>query len=270
MTTANERGSAMELNILEMDIDRLRSLNPDEVDWGLSEEEILHMVDMTDNYVLLPAAPPLVARGPVPKYHIKLKSGLCSNGFINFKILLKEYPNLRKIYAKQIAHELEIMFKEGYERPDWIVGVPDAATELGEDVANILGIDYLKLKKEDGRILLDEGHAELLKPGVTILIIEDLCTKGTGVTETILQIMAIRDDIRILNYIMYIVNRGTLEEVVVEGVGSFKIIPLARRRIDEYQPGPDTCPYCANGSEPIKAKDPVENWRMLKRMEMIN
>ncbi len=257
------------INILAMDIDGLRDLNPDDVDWVLSEEEILHMVDMTDNYVSLPPAPPLGTSGPVPKYHIKLKSLLCSNGFINFKVLLKEHPNLRKIYAKQITHKLEIMFKEGYERPDWIVGIPEAATELGEDVANLLGIKYLRLKKENKQIILDEEQAKLLKPGDTVLMIEDICTKGTGVTETIRQILAIRNDVRILNYIMYIVSRGTLEEVVVDGIGSFRIVPLAMRKIDEYRPGPETCPYCANGSIPIKAKDTIEHWHLLKKMEMI-
>lgn len=258
------------LDILKMGIEELRNLDPDEVFWPMSEEEILHMVDATDNFVLLPPAPALGTRGPVPKFHIKLKSGLCSNGFINFKVLLKEYPNLRMVYATQIANKLKGLFEVGYPRPDYIAGVPDAATELGNDVAKQLGIEYIVLKKENNQIVIDEEQAKRLILGATILIIEDLCTKGTGVTEAIRQILAIRDDVAVLNYIMYIVNRGGLEEVVVEGEGSFKIIPLAKRRIDEYQPGRETCPYCANGSEPIKAKETTENWLLLKKKEMIN
>ena len=64
-------------SILEMGTEELRNLNPKSIKALLTKEELLHIVDVTDSFIML--------SGPSnghPKYHIKLKSGLCSNGFI--------------------------------------------------------------------------------------------------------------------------------------------------------------------------------------------
>ena len=263
-----------DIDVFSLDAEGLKQLNTQTFQRDFTPKEILYLVAVTGNYLKLPPVPPVGTRSEVVKYHIKLKSGLCSDGFINFKLLLKDYPGCRGILARQMVRKLKGMFNDGYERPDWIVGIPDAATELGMDVANMLGLDFIELEKVNNKIFLDDGYARLIASNETILLVEDLCTMGTGVTETIEEfffnkILKKRSGVRILPYIMYITNRGPLSTVDVDKVGSFEIVPFFRERISEIEPGPTTCPYCFNGSEPIKAKE-GDNWEILNRMEMID
>jgi len=248
-------------SILEMGTEELRNLNPKSIKTLLTKEELLHIVDVTDSFIMLPDP-----SDGYPKYHIKLKSGLCSNGFINLKLLLSEFPNLRRLFADQMIRKLISLFDGGYRPPDWVAGIPEAATELGRDVASLLGVEYLELKKDNsGRIVLEDRDAKLLLPGEDILIVEDLCTRGTGVSEAIREILSRRSDVNILNNILYVFNRGSLRSISVNWIGEFRIIALADIKISEYNPGTE-CPYCSNGSVPIPPKKPLENWLLLKEM----
>ncbi len=267
-------------SIMDMGTEELSQLEPGVVGWRLSTEEILSMVDVTGNYLFLP-----VPQGDgeyVPPKHVKLKNGRCSNGFINFKNLLNDYPNLRRIFARQIADNMRRVLGDVRSLVDTtkypgplIAGIPDAASALGDEVAMLLECPVLPLEKnENKKIIINQDWYDnrsfssvIQHYGRKLILIEDLCTRGTGVTEAINLIHHILPDLEIVPVIFYIVNRGGMGEVVVDGVGSFRILPLAERLIDEYEPGPETCPFCARGSVPVKAKDPIETWLELKSYE---
>ena len=185
--------------------------------------------------------------------HALLKSGLHSDGFFISRIMLG-YSNIRKIMAYQLAQrirELPITILDG------IGGIPDGATELGEEVAQILEIRIIKMVKEDGKISL----VDKIEDGSEVMLIEDFCTRGTGFQETVRDVISKHPGVLVVPYEPVIINRGGLKEVVVEGIGAFKIVSIAEKRIDDWDPKV-YCKLCKDfGSVPIKPKATDGNWK---------
>ena len=100
-----------------------------------------------------------------PGLHAELKSGLHSDGFFVSRILLESW-NMRVIMVDQIA----LRFKQlGTAKPDWVVGIPDGATELGKEVARALDAKSAEMKKEEGKMVLVSS----IGADETLLLIED-------------------------------------------------------------------------------------------------
>ena len=191
--------------------------------------------------------------------HAELKLLLHSDGFFASRILL-QYSNITTIMAEQQV----MRFNElGVPNPDWVGGIPDGATELGKEVAEILGVKNAEMKKEDGRIVLVSSIAA----GETLLLVEDFCTRGTGLTEAVLDILSKQPAVKILPYELVIINRGGLSEIEIptKKTGSTKIVvkvvPVVNYRVNDWQPA--ECPLCKRGSKPIKPKTTDENWLLI-------
>lgn len=185
--------------------------------------------------------------------HALLKSGRHSDGFFESKILLAP-ENIRSIIAHQIVWQLQAL---DIPAPNYVAGVPNGATLLGESIAEMLRVPVARLEKVDGQIIL---AAEIPK-GATLLLVEDFCTRGTGFTEAVTEVKRRQPPARFMPYAPVIVNRGSLKEISVEGVGSFEILPVVEWRIEDWDP--TDCPLCVRGSEVIKPKVSAENWQML-------
>lgn len=100
--------------------------------------------------------------------------------------------------------------------------------------------------------------------GQQLLLVEDFCTKGTGLSEAVRDIASVSDDpSSIMPYEIVIINRGGLKEIKVEGIGTYTVTPLAEHRISDWDPERGECPLCKLGSVAIKPKDPPENWELL-------
>lgn len=185
--------------------------------------------------------------------HAELKSGRCSDGFFYSKLVL-DYPNIREILANQLVMRFNVI---GMEKPVWVAGIPKGAKELGKDAARSMGVRVAEMEKIDGKItLLSSIH-----PGESLLLFEDFCSKGTGFTEAVRDIVAKQPDIDIYPVELVILNRGGLKEICVDGIGTFKIVSAAEHRIQDWSE--KECPLCAMGSERIKPKATDENWRKL-------
>ena len=90
--------------------------------------------------------------------HALLKSGRHSDGIFVSKILLA-HNNILQLVARQMAtvlRRLEVF-------PDYVVGVPDGATKLGEAIAHALGTSILPMKKVEGRTALSLGILVILQ-----------------------------------------------------------------------------------------------------------
>lgn len=235
------------LKIMGMSKEELLNLVPHNINWLMTKEEILYIAKTLGSFweYNYQAA----KEGRVGK-HALLKSGLHSDGFFVSRILL-EPQNIRTIIANQLVlrfNQLEI------PKPDWVAGIPEGATKLGQDVASLMGVKNAEMKKEDGRIAMISSIA----PGETLLLVEDFCTRGTGFTEAVLDIVSKQPKVKILPYELVIINRGSLSEISVEGVGIFKIIAVATHRVNDWDPS--ECPLCKMGSVAIKPKATEENW----------
>ena len=114
------------------------------------------------------------------------------------------------------------------------------------------------MEKVDGRISL----VTPTNPGETLLLAEDFCTQGTGFKEAVAEVQRKSPCTLIAQYDPVIVNRGGLMEIVVEGVGSFKIVPVVERRIQDWDPAKG-CKLCNLGSVAIKPKASDDNWHAL-------
>lgn len=196
--------------------------------------------------------------------HAELKSLLHSDGFFFSRILL-EYQNIKTMIAGQQVMRFNRL---GTFKPDWLAGIPDGATELGKEVARLLGVKTAGMRKEDGRIVLIDS----IPAGETLLLVEDFCTRGKGFTEATLEILSKQPAVKILPYELVIINRGGLIEIEIpaEKTGGSKIvakvISAVNYRINDWEPA--ECPLCKIGSKPIKPKATDENWRLITTSQL--
>ena len=194
--------------------------------------------------------------------HAKLKSELHSNMFFVSKILLKP-ENILQIMAAQVALRIRwglSTFATG--TPDYIVGVPDGATRLGEEIGKILGIPTIRMAKIDGRIVLETP----IETGKSILLVEDFCTRGTGFIEAVRAVLLAQPAARIIPFDPVMLNRGGLKSLCIDNIGDFGIVPVVEWKA--WDCPEETCPLCANGSTPIKPKETEENWRLLTTSQL--
>lgn len=185
----------------------------------------------------------------IPGMHALLKSGQHSDGFFVSRILL-EPENIREIIAHQMVMKIE---EAEVPIPDYVAGIPKGATELGLEVATIMGVEHARMEKIGGRIKL----TQCINPGDSILLVEDFCTRGTGFAEGVAAIKEATPGASILPYDPVIINRGVLEKVSTE-FGDFRILPIAEMKIQNWDP--ESCPLCKAGSVAIKPKETDENW----------
>ena len=249
------------LKIIGMAKDELLGLHPDSLKRPgsirlLTEEEVVYTAETLGAFWKYDYEAAKLGRVGM---HAILKSELHSDGFFVSRILL-QYPNIRIIMADQQV----MRFKElGTPNPDWVAGIPDGATELGKEVAELLGVKSAEMKKDGGRIAL----VSYVVAGETLLLVEDFCTRGTGFTEAVLDILSKQSAVTIMPYELFIINRGGLSEIEIpaEKTGSSKIVakivPVVNYRVNDWETV--DCPLCKIGSRPIKPKATDENWRLI-------
>lgn len=224
----------------------------------LSAEEVIHIAEILGAFWRYDYAAANLGK---PGKHALLKSGLHSDGFLISKILL-EPDNIRRI----MAFQLQLRFlKENVAWPDYLVGIPDGATKLAKDLGDVMGVEVVEMKKTDGRITIIGS----LSYGSNLLPVEDFCTKGTGFKETVIEIKRKYPDVKILPYEMVIVNRGGLREIVVDGIDTFSIIPVAEYQIKEWDSDSEKCELCRKyGSVAIKPKVSEESWKEITTSQL--
>lgn len=237
-------------NILSMKKEGLLNLAPREVTEKLTADEVVHIAKELGafwdyNY-------PALEKGK-PGLHAELKSKRHSDGFFVSRLML-QHPNILEIMAYQLA--LAFWDTETLE-PEFVAGIPDGATQLGERVASWLSAEVLQLKKENGKIFL----AQELSHDDRILLVEDFCTRGTGFKEAVQDIRTRYPSVNFILYEPVLINRGGLSSIEVPGVGNFEILPIADHRINDWEP--EECPLCKKGSEPIKPKATDKNWQLI-------
>ncbi|GEM_PF-6508795 len=144
-------------------------------------------------------------------------------------------------------------------RPNKICGIPDGATLLAKDIIKLMYLPEsaeVKMEKVGGKITLLSG----VEPGDKVLMIEDFCTRGTGFIEAVTELHAKQPAAKILPLELVMLNRGSLEEIYVEDVGAFAVVPIVRYPIQEWEAA--ICPLCRDyGSVAIKPKESEASWR---------
>jgi len=114
--------------------------------------------------------------GALLEGHFILRSGLRSRQYFQCALALQFMPTVEKLGA---ALALKL-------RPLGAVTVVAPAMGglvLGQEVARQLGVRFIFVEKEDGKLVLRRGFN--IAPGEKILVVEDVITKGGRVQETI-------------------------------------------------------------------------------------
>lgn len=114
--------------------------------------------------------------GALLEGHFVLRSGLHSRQFFQCAIALQFMPTVERLGA-ELARKV---------RPLGAVTVVSPAMGglvLGQEVARQLGVRFIFVEKEDGKLVLRRGFK--ISPREKILIVEDVVTKGGRVQETI-------------------------------------------------------------------------------------
>lgn len=226
----------------------------------LTPEAIIHLLQALDSLWMYDYE---AAKSGRVGYHAELRSGKCSDGFLNFAAALQHY-NIQQLLAMALARKFVSL---GVPSPGFVAGIPNAATGLGIDFASALGIGLARLEKDDQKRIrmlssLDEGRS--------LLLVEDVCTTGSGFSEAVREIAGRCPDGVILPFELVIFNRGGVKQLPIEGVGTFQVVSLAEQRFSDWEP--DQCPLCAMGSKRIKPKpqDHPENWEILVNSQLVS
>src|SRR5947209_13477118 len=114
--------------------------------------------------------------GALLEGHFVLRSGLHSRQYFQCALALQFMPTVEKLGAA-----LAVMARP--LQPGTVVSPAMGGLVLGQEVARQLGVRFVFVEKEDGKLVLRRGFKIL--PGEKILIVEDVVTKGGRVQETI-------------------------------------------------------------------------------------
>src|SRR5258707_636053 len=114
--------------------------------------------------------------GALLEGHFILRSGLHSRQYFQCALALQNMPTVERLGA-DLASKVRSL--------DAVTVVAPAmgGLVLGQEVARQLGVRFIFVEKEDGKLVLRRGFK--IRAGERILIVEDVVTKGGRVQETI-------------------------------------------------------------------------------------
>jgi len=114
--------------------------------------------------------------GALLEGHFILRSGLHSRQFFQCALALQQMPTVEKLGAA-------LAVKAKSLGAVTVVAPAMGGLVIGQEVARQLGLRFIFVEKEEGKLVLRRGFK--IEKGEKILIIEDVITKGGRVQETI-------------------------------------------------------------------------------------
>ena len=114
--------------------------------------------------------------GALLEGHFILRSGLHSRQFFQCALALQQMPVVEKLGAALAAKVKSLGAVT-------VVSPAMGGLVIGQEVARQLGMRFIFVEKEDGKLVLRRGFK--ISPGENTLVVEDVVTKGGRVRETI-------------------------------------------------------------------------------------
>lgn len=114
--------------------------------------------------------------GALLEGHFILRSGLHSRQFFQCALALQQMPVVERLGAALAA-------KVKSFGAVTVVSPAMGGLVIGQEVARQLGVRFIFVEKEDGKLVLRRGFR--IAPGEKSLVIEDVVTKGGRVQETL-------------------------------------------------------------------------------------
>jgi orotate phosphoribosyltransferase len=113
--------------------------------------------------------------GALLEGHFVLRSGLHSRQYFQCALALQQMPVVEKLGAVLAAKARSLGAVT-------VVSPAMGGLVIGQEVARQLGVRFIFVEKEDGKLVLRRGFK--IAPGEKILVVEDVVTKGGRVQET--------------------------------------------------------------------------------------
>jgi orotate phosphoribosyltransferase len=114
--------------------------------------------------------------GALLEGHFILRSGLHSRQFFQCALALQQMPDVERLGAA-LAGKVRTL------EATTVVSPAMGGLVIGQEVARQLGVRFIFVEKEDGKLVLRRGFK--ISPGEKILVVEDVVTKGGRVQETL-------------------------------------------------------------------------------------
>ena len=114
--------------------------------------------------------------GALLEGHFILRSGLHSRQFFQCALALQQMRVVEKLGAALAARVRSLGAVT-------VVSPAMGGLVLGQEVARQLGLRFIFMEKEEGKLVLRRGFK--IAPGEKILVVEDVVTKGGRVQETL-------------------------------------------------------------------------------------
>ena len=165
--------------------------------------------------------------------HFLLRSGLHSRQFFQCAIALQRMPTVEKLGAALAAKVRALGVQT-------VVAPAMGGLVIGQEVARQLGVRFIFVEKEEGRLVLRRGFK--IAAGEKILIVEDVVTKGGRAQEAIDIVRASQGTV--LGLAM-LVDRSN--GVVDLGIPLFQLIQL---KVETFEP--DKLPPDLAGTPAVK------------------
>ena len=114
--------------------------------------------------------------GALLEGHFLLRSGLHSRQFFQCALALQQMPIVEKLGAALAGKARSLGAVT-------VVSPAMGGLVIGQEVARQLGLRFIFVEKEDGKLVLRRGFK--IAPGEKILVVEDVVTKGGRAQEAI-------------------------------------------------------------------------------------
>ncbi|HVM47890.1 MAG TPA: orotate phosphoribosyltransferase [Candidatus Acidoferrum sp.] len=113
--------------------------------------------------------------GALLEGHFVLRSGLHSRQYFQCALALQQMPTVERLGA-ELARKVRPLGAAT------VISPAMGGLVLGQEVARQLGVRFIFVEKEDGRLALRRGFR--IAPGEKMLVVEDVVTRGGRVQET--------------------------------------------------------------------------------------
>jgi orotate phosphoribosyltransferase len=163
--------------------------------------------------------------GALLEGHFVLRSGWHSRQFFQCALALQRMPIVEKLGAALAAKVKSL-------DPVTVVAPAMGGLVIGQEVARQLGVRFIFVEKEEGKLVLRRGFK--IAPGEKILIVEDVVTKGGRVQETI---DIVRANKGVVAGVAMVVDRSN--GVVDLGVPMFSLLALQVEAFEADKLPPD-------------------------------
>lgn len=171
--------------------------------------------------------------GALLEGHFVLSSGLHSTNYLQCALLL-QHPAEATRFGQALANQ----FRE--QRIETVAAPAIGGLIIGYEVARSLGARFIWTEREAGLMTLRRGFT--IRPGESVLVVEDVITTGGSTRETIETLS--RAGARIIGAAS-IIDRSS-------GRADVSVPRVALATLDVPAVAPAACEACARGEEAVK------------------